>query len=202
MNKALLGLLVFGAIAAWLLWPRQDVCLFLGDSITEGARATPEVVTVKQRFSYAVARHYRCIEINAGISRDTSIGGASRVKNLLNRYDPDRIFIMYGTNDAHYGVSPRDYERRMRSILEASIAQKAEITLMMPPASTHPYTRVRLPIYVNILHGLSKQYPEVRLVDVNRAFSQPEALLMDYWHPNAQGHKVIAAAIMQASRAR
>jgi acyl-CoA thioesterase-1 len=204
MSKAIVAVLAVAliAVAAYVSVASQEVCLFLGDSITLGARTTPAIVKENERFSYMVARDLNCVEVNAGISRDTSIGGISRLPGLLAARRFDRIFVMFGTNDAHWGVSPRDYERSMRKIIEAARNSGAQVTLLTPPASKNPHTSARLPYFVGPLREFPSAYPDITLVDIYDVYQRErragnlDALLMDDWHPTAQGHQVIARAIM------
>ena len=72
--------------------PRLDGgVLFLGDSITEGAPLAAMFPGLNFR--------------NQGISWDTSDGVLLRL-NQVTRHEPDRIFLLIGTNDTNYSDDP------------------------------------------------------------------------------------------------
>ena len=65
---------------------------------------------------------------NAGISGDTTTGGARRVQSVLGA-DVGALIVELGANDGLAGTDPRDVERNLSTIVEAARARNISVLL-------------------------------------------------------------------------
>ncbi|MCJ8330688.1 MAG: arylesterase, partial [Lentisphaeria bacterium] len=102
--------------------------LFLGDSLTAGFgiskdKAFPALIQKKidaKKLDYSI--------INAGLSGETTAGGARRIKWLLKQ-KVDILFVCLGGNDGLRGIQSKSSKGNLLKII--SIAQKKGITVVL-----------------------------------------------------------------------
>ena len=63
----------------------------------------------RERFDYSV--------VNASISGETTVGGKTRLPDLLKRHKPAIVIVELGANDALRGLSLSSTEANLRSII-------------------------------------------------------------------------------------
>jgi len=166
----------------------------LGDSLTSGhgigaAASFPAVLQQKidlEGFDYTV--------INAGVSRDTSTQALQRL-DLALAGDVRILILAVGANDGFRGVPVAQVRQNLTRIIETAQARRIAIVLCGMEA---------LPIYgwdytqaFHALYGeLASQYrvPLVPFVMMN-VLGNPQLVLPDQIHPNANGARAIAETI-------
>jgi acyl-CoA thioesterase-1 len=165
--------------------------VFLGDSLTAGlgvdaAHAYAALIQDRLR-----ADGYPHLVVNAGVSGDTSAGGLRRLDwSLKGRVDV--IVVALGANDGLRGLSPRDLQANLGTIVERARARKASVLLAgmeAPPNFGAEYTREFRAVYP----AVAKKY-DVPLVPFLLAgvAGVPTLNQSDGIHPNPQGHRIIA----------
>jgi acyl-CoA thioesterase I len=165
--------------------------VFLGDSLTAGlgvdaAHAYPALIQDRLR-----AAGYPHLVVNAGVSGDTSAGGLRRLDwSLKGRVDV--IVVALGANDGLRGLSPRDLQANLGTIVERARARNASVLLAgmeAPPNFGAEYTREFRAVYP----AVAKKY-DVPLVPFLLAglAGVPALNQSDGIHPNPQGHRMIA----------
>ncbi|QLA19520.1 arylesterase [Desulfolutivibrio sulfoxidireducens] len=107
---------------------REIRLVALGDSLTAGfglaaSEAFPVVLQEKLR-----QKGYPVTIINAGISGDTTAGGASRVDAAL-AHDPDGLIVELGANDGLRGLEPAFVRANLEAILDAAKAKGVPVLL-------------------------------------------------------------------------
>ncbi len=107
---------------------REIRLVALGDSLTAGFglaanEAFPVVLQEKLR-----QKGYPVTIINAGISGDTTAGGASRVDAAL-AHDPDGLIVELGANDGLRGLEPAFVRANLEAILDAAKAKGVPVLL-------------------------------------------------------------------------
>jgi len=216
--------------AASLLAERRPVTwLFAGDSITEGAVHTRGWRDYTQLFKE------RLIELkrNEDVVINTAVGGWF-VQNLLPRVDerivhfqPDAVFLMFGTNDAHSaedGIEryARTYSQVVEQLRSAGIESiciqttvpmapiDPEETVAMSQVADEKTRRAKLaglrlrlkwiPPYIDATRNMATKL-EVPLIDHYRVWEsvngQRGPLLDGGFHPNEYGHRLIARTIFK-----
>ena len=169
----------------------DSTILIIGDSLSAGLgvaynQAWPSLLQDrlnKQDFSIRV--------VNAGISGDTTAGGAERLPKLLRKYAPEIVVIELGGNDGLRGTSINSIESNLRSMIETTLGRDAKILLIgmqLPPNYGNAYTSS----FQNLFPELASEYG-ISLVErlIQRMMDDAwEQSLMqsDGIHPNVEGH--------------
>jgi len=166
----------------------------LGDSLTSGhgigpAASFPAVLQQKidgEGFDYTV--------INAGVSRDTSTQALRRLDGALAG-DVRILILAVGVNDGVRGVPVAQVRQNLTRIIETAQARRiATILCGMEalPIYGWNYTQAFHALY----EQLASQYrvPLVPFVMMN-VLGNPQLVLPDQIHPNANGARAIADTI-------
>ena len=169
----------------------DSTILIIGDSLSAGLgvaynQAWPSLLQDrlnKQDFSIRV--------INAGISGDTTAGGAERLPKLLRKYAPEIVVIELGGNDGLRGTSINSIESNLRSMIETTLGRDAKILLIgmqLPPNYGNTYTTS----FQNLFPELASEYG-ISLVErlIQRMMNetwQQNLIQADGIHPTAEGY--------------
>jgi lysophospholipase L1-like esterase len=171
---------------------------FLGDSITDGD-TYPKLV----RDALASAGLPKMVAINAGIGGDTARGMHARLERDVLAFHPTLVTLSAGANDAG-SVSPEAYERDVRGIAERLKQEHIPLILLMPNIVGPKFANKQkdLDAYEAILRQIAKEYG-LRVAEVNLRQKQDAAaghsqLAPDDIHPNWEGQKMIARAVLDA----
>ncbi|WP_078196074.1 arylesterase [Cupriavidus necator] len=159
--------------------------LVLGDSLSAEygiARGAGWVTLLQdrlrqERFDYSV--------VNASISGETTIGGKTRLPDLLSRHRPAIVVVELGANDALRGLPLQTTEANLRNIVIT--AQKAGagvllIGMRIPPNYGQDYTEK----FVSLYPKLAGEY-KVRLVPffLDQVITRQDWFQADRIHPTA-----------------
>jgi len=191
-----LGLLVVAAAppAAALEACRIAV---LGDSLTAGyGVARDDAFPVRLEAALA-AEGFDCAVLNAGVSGDTSAGGASRIDWVLAD-DPTHLIVELGGNDALRGLPVDQLEANLRRIIEAAQAEDVPVLLAgmkAPPNMGRDYGEAFEAVYRRLADAYDLAFYPFFL---EGAAGHPDLMLDDGIHPNAEGVAVIVENIMPA----
>lgn len=189
----MLGLLL---LLLWTLPASAETrILVLGDSLSAGYGLAPELAFPARLEAALLERNYEVRVINAGISGDTSAGGAARLDWSLAE-EPDLVIVELGANDALRGLNPQQTSSHLDSILER-LERKGIAALlagMLAPRNLGAdyYTsfdalypalarKHQVPFYPFFLAGVAG------VAELNQA---------DGIHPNAKGVEVIVRGIL------
>ena len=165
--------------------------LVIGDSLTAGyqlpmSAAYPALL--QQRWQDA---GHEVRVINAGVSGDTSAGGAQRTGWLVGRTKPDWVMIALGANDGLRGL-PLD-QLRENLVMMITAAQEAGsqvilVGMQIPPNLGETYTAGFRAMYPQLAEEFSLPLIPFLLEGVA---ADPELNLPDGIHPNEDGHRVM-----------
>ena len=168
--------------------------VILGDSLTAGYGLDPgEAFPVKLEAALKARGHDVQI-INAGVSGDTSTGGADRVDWVLGD-NSDAVIVELGGNDALRGVSPEQTAIALERIMTAVEAKKlpALIAGMKAPRNLGAdYIAAFDPIYPQLAEKYGALLYPFFLDGVagDPKLNQPDGI-----HPNEAGVAVIVERI-------
>ncbi len=108
-----------------------------GDSLTQGYGLPQDQGFVPQLQAYLTAAGDDVLVINAGVSGDTTAGGASRIDWTLTD-DVDAVIVNLGGNDLLRGLPPEESRANMDKIA-AAIAAKGLPMLIIPQSAPPNY---------------------------------------------------------------
>jgi lysophospholipase L1-like esterase len=173
--------------------------VFVGDSSTDG---NTYLLLIRQALAEAGRPVPGCI--NAGVSTDLARGVRQRLGRDVFVHRPTLVAFSAGTHDAINNIPAADYEADVRAIA-GQVRQKG-IPLMLlttgllgkGQAGAEP----RLAQNNAILRRLAGEFG-CRLADVNRLLSQARTAGVtvvegDNVHPNYEGQRLIARAVLDA----
>lgn len=169
--------------------------LMLGDSLTAGYGLAESEAFPAQLEAALVEQGHSVRIINAGISGDTSAGGAARLEwSLVD--NPDLVIVALGANDALRGLSPDQTRSNLAAIITR--LQERHINLLLAGMLA---PRNMGEVYYS---SFDKIYPELAQefnVPLYPFFLQgvagkPELNLTDGIHPNRAGIQVMVEGIL------
>ena len=118
-------LLIFLVFSQTTLAEDYQKLLILGDSISAGYGISKELSWVETLQKLFVKEGEKIEIINASISGETTLGGFSRVSNLISRYSPNFILIELGGNDALRGYPVEMIKSNLVKISEIASLKKS-----------------------------------------------------------------------------
>ena len=123
--------------------------------------------------------------INASISGETTSGGLSRFNQMLITHKPDIIVLELGANDGLRGLSLREMQSNLNSMISKAKAANATVMLLgmkIPPNYGIQYTQKFSAVY----SSLAAKY-QLNLVPffLDGVAGNPSLILDDGLHPTA-----------------
>lgn len=172
--------------------------LALGDSLTAGYGLSAENGLVPQLTTW-LAAHGEAVEIiNAGVSGDTTAGGAARFDWSLTP-EVDALIIILGGNDLLRGIDPAASRANLEKILAAAAVKKLPVLLvgLIAPDNYGPAFKAE---FDTIYPDLAAQYRTMLLPNFFAPLQKNGRTLATYMqldgiHPNAKGVAKIVAAL-------
>jgi acyl-CoA thioesterase-1 len=168
--------------------------VFLGDSLTAGLglpadQSYPALIGKKLK-----DRGYPHEVVNAGISGDTSAGGARRLDWSLEG-DVRVLVLALGANDGLRGLPPDDLKKNLAAMLDRAAARGIPVILAgmeAPPNNGADYTRAFRGVYAE----LAKKH-RVRFIPflLQGVAGDPSLNQADGIHPNARGAEIVAELV-------
>lgn len=173
----------------------------LGDSLTQGYGLPAEDGFVPQMQRWLNARGADAVLINAGVSGDTSAGGAARVGWTLTP-DVDGVIVALGGNDLLRGIDPATTRANLETIVLAARSAGVAVLLvgMRAPGNYGPdYKAAFDAIYPDLAARHDTLYAESFLGGIAGPDAAPADLLpylqADGIHPDATGVALVVAAL-------
>ncbi|WP_424979325.1 arylesterase [Leisingera sp. S232] len=199
---ALLSLLLFTG-ATWAEPLRITV---LGDSLVQGYGLPQGQGLVPQLEQWMNENGAETVLQNAGVSGDTTAGGAERAAWTLSD-NPDGLIVLLGGNDMLRGLAPQAARANLTRILQTAQAQGIKVLLigMKAPRNYGPdYKRDFDAIYPELADEYGAVlHPDAFAGIAEAAGNDPAAaqafMQDDSIHPNARGVALNVAAIGPAA---
>lgn len=199
-GRKLLAAVALVLAAAGPVAAEQTVIAF-GDSLTQGHGLPEAEGFVPQLQDWLKAHGHDVKIINAGVSGDTTAGGAARIDWTLGT-KADAVIVELGGNDMLRGLPVSEVKKNLGAILKAVQAKGLPILLIgqKAPANYGPaYQQGFDAVYTD----LAQRYHALLVPDffgALRAKGETPAAMQaymqpDHIHPSAQGVKLIVAAI-------
>lgn len=173
----------------------------LGDSLTQGYGLVEDQGFVPQLQRWLDANGARARLINAGVSGDTTAGGAARVAWTLTP-DIDAMIVALGGNDLLRGIDPEVARANLDAILATAQAQNVPVLLigMRAPGNYGPDYKAQFDaIYPDLAARYGALYLDSFFAGFGDAADDPAKAVRlmqgDGIHPNADGVARIVAAV-------
>ncbi|WP_170402525.1 arylesterase [Ruegeria arenilitoris] len=194
LRKALMSMLF--ACCGFAATAEQVVIAALGDSLTQGYGLPEQDGFVPQLDRWLQAQGADVRLINAGVSGDTTAGGAARVDWTLTP-EVDGMIVALGGNDLLRGIDPAVSRANLETIVKAAGAADVDILLvgMQAPGNYGAdYKQAFDAIYPDLAGQYETGYAPSFFSgltaegdpDAARQFMQPDGI-----HPNADGVALI-----------
>jgi acyl-CoA thioesterase-1 len=172
------------------------VILAFGDSLTAGFGVDPQASYPArlQRLLDEKGYHYKVV--NAGVSGDTTAGGASRIRWVL-QHQPEIVILELGANDGLRGLPINEMRKNLGKIIEACQKKGAKVLLagmeITPNLGTEYSKNFRESFTL-----LAKQY-QVALIPffLKDVAAKPELTQADGVHPLANGYAIATQTVFQ-----
>jgi acyl-CoA thioesterase-1 len=133
------------------------------------------------------------VVVNSGLSGETSAGGRSRIKWVLNQ-KIDVFLLELGANDGLRGVALTETRANLQAIIDVVRAKNPNITIVLagmelPPNMGQDYTSEFRSIFSDLAKKNDLAFVPFILKGVGGI---PELNQSDGIHPNIEGHKIVA----------
>ncbi|KIC14837.1 arylesterase [Leisingera sp. ANG-Vp] len=199
---ALLSLTLFAGTG----WAEPLRITAFGDSLVQGYGLPQGQGLVPQLERWLNENGAEVTLQNAGVSGDTTAGGAERAAWTLSD-NPDGLIVLLGGNDLLRGLSPEEARANLTRILQAAEAQGIEVMLIgmkAPPNYGPEYKESFDAIYPELARAFGAVlHPDAFAGIAAEAGGDPAAaqayMQDDGIHPNAQGVALNVAALGPAA---
>ncbi len=199
--RNLWAVIVIGGWVAGAAQAETVTVAALGDSLTQGYGLLPEEGFVPQLEGWLRAQGMDVTVQNAGVSGDTTAGGLARVGWTLMP-EVDAMIVALGGNDLLRGIDPAESERNLRGIIKAAQAAGVDVMLvgMEAPSNYGPEFKAAFDgMYPKLAEEfgveLFSTFFAGLLAEGDMAAARARYMQGDGIHPNAEGVKVIVAAM-------
>ena len=195
MFRSLLPLLVLLVLACASPVLAGPTVLFLGDSLTAGLGVEPEEAYPHLLGAMLARDGMDGVRvINGGISGSTSASAPARLR-WYARVKPEVLFLALGANDGLRGLSVSELEQNLETVIVQAKKQGMRVLLAgmeLPPNYGEGYTAEFRQVYRDLAdrHGLPLLPFLLEGVGGVAELNQADGI-----HPNAEGHRRIAAHV-------
>jgi acyl-CoA thioesterase I len=173
--------------------------LALGDSLTAGYGLPPEDGFVPQLAGWLTAQGAQAVVVNAGVSGDTTAGGAARLEWSLSE-GADAMIVNLGGNDMLRGLPPAEARANLTKILEVAKAKGLPVLLvrLLAPGNYGPDYKAEFDaIYPDLAAQFGALLSPVYFAPIATADGglDPAFMQADGIHPNREGVARIVEAL-------
>lgn len=174
------------------------VIAMLGDSLTQGYGLAVEQGLVPTLQRWLTERGADVRLINAGVSGDTTAGGAARVDWTLTP-EVDGLIVSLGANDMLRGIEPQVARGHLETILATASDRNVETMLIGFPAPGN-YGTAYQTAFEATYETLADEFDTVFLKNLLAPLQSADApistyLQADQLHPNPDGVELIVEGL-------
>lgn len=188
-RAVVLGALLASALPA--MAQGAPTILVLGDSLSAEygiARGSGWVKLLEDRLR---AERFDYNVVNASISGETTVGGRTRLPDLLTRHKPAVVIVELGANDALRGLPLQNTQANLRDMITRSKGAKAAVLLVgmrIPPNYGQDYAERFAALYTNV--AKEQKVPLVPFL-LDKVVTRPDWFQPDRIHPTAQAQATL-----------
>jgi acyl-CoA thioesterase-1 len=164
--------------------------LLIGDSLSSGY-GLQGPVWVEQVNDVLASQGHAIRIVNDSISGDTTAGGVARIKDGIDRVNPDWIIIELGGNDGLRGIPPKTIEQNLNKMVQIASANGVETMLLgirIPPNYGRAYTEQFEQTFVSVSESTGSPLLPFFIGEIG---GNPELNQEDMIHPNDQAQPII-----------
>lgn len=172
--------------------------LFFGDSLTAGYglpshQSFPSLIQQKidtQKLNYKV--------VNAGLSGETSVGGKSRILNLLSQ--PIDVFVLeLGINDILRSITVADTVHNLQFIIDLVKVKQPDVKMVLLGMELPSFLTGHILTEFRMIFRMLAEKNKMAFVPflLNGVAGNRLLNLTDGVHPNAKGYEIIAGNVWQ-----
>jgi acyl-CoA thioesterase I len=174
--------------------------VFFGNSLTAGyglENVADGFVSLIQNRIDSLNLAYRCI--NAGLSGETTAGGADRVAWIIDQQPIDVFILELGGNDALRGINPESSLKNLQIIIDKVKAKHPSVKIVLAGMEA---PRNMGKTYIQAFHDMyptlakKNNLPLIPFI-LDKVGGVKEMNQADGIHPTAQGNKIIVETIWQ-----
>lgn len=182
------------ALALFSIFPKlvlaNTTILLIGDSLSSGYGLQGPVWV--EQINHALATQGHAVKIvNDSISGDTTAGGVARIKDGIDRVQPDWIIIELGGNDGLRGIPPRTIEQNLNKMVQIASANGVGTMMLgirIPPNYGRAYTEQFEQTFVSVSEETGTPLLPFFIGEIG---GNPELNQADMIHPNDQAQPII-----------
>jgi acyl-CoA thioesterase-1 len=186
------------ALSAWAPAALAGTVLVYGDSLSaaygiaqdRGWVALLEARLKREHANYTVA--------NASISGETTRGGLSRFKTVLDRTKPSITVIELGANDGLRGLPVAEMKKNLASMIAEAKTRQSRVVLVgvrMPPNYGEDYNRA----FEAVFTDLAKEYKTGLVPFFFEGFAEKRGFYQgDNLHPTAEAQPMLLDNVWKA----
>lgn len=197
--KSILSATILLALASSFKASDQDErkkIIFFGDSLTAGYG-----LTMEDAFPYLIQQKIDSLGlpyevINAGLSGETTAGGANRIDWIL-KTNPAIFILELGGNDGLRGLSPVETKKNLEGMIEKVRKRNPDAVILLAGMQMFPNMGQD---YVAEFKGTFPKVAKEKKVKLipfllegvggDEALNQADGI-----HPNVKGHKIVAETV-------
>ncbi len=179
----------------------RPVLLVLGDSLTAGYGLDPSLAYPALLQKKIDAAGLDVEVVNAGVSGETSAGGARRIDWLLKRR-VDVLLLELGANDGLRGIPLDSTEANLQRIIDATRSRFPDVRIvvagmLVPPNLGPDYSRAFRELFRDLA---TRNHATLIPFLLEGVAGKRELNQADGIHPTPQGHEVVAENVWKVIR--
>ena len=183
-----------------IIFASQDsrTLLIYGDSISAGYGMEPDKQWAENLKVIFNEKNFDIEIVNRSVSGETTGGGLSRIKPILEKLQPNYLLLELGGNDALRGYPPSRILNNLKAIIE--IAKENEVKVFLMQIKILPnYGKRYQEQFESIFPKVAKENDIILLPFMLNDIALDKALMLpDGIHPNADAQPLIAEYVFKS----
>ena len=172
--------------------------LIYGDSISAGYGMEPDKQWAENLKLIFNEKNLNIEIVNRSVSGETTGGGLSRIKPILEKLQPKYLLLELGGNDALRGYPPSKISNNLKAIIEIAKENQVKVFLMQIKILPN-YGKRYQEQFESIFPKVAKENDTILLPFMLNDIALDKALMLpDGIHPNADAQPLIAEYVFKS----
>ncbi|MDH5763045.1 MAG: arylesterase [Nitrospinota bacterium] len=172
----------------------RPVILAFGDSLTAGFMVGPSENYPARLQKLLDEKGYHYKVVNAGVSGDTTAGGAARIGWVL-QHEPEIVIIELGANDGLRGLSISEMRKNLGTIIEICQKKGAKVLLAGMEITPNLGAEYSKEFRESFILLAEKYQVELLPFFLKGVAAHPELTQPDGVHPLANGYTIVTQTV-------